>query len=170
RVNVRARAEAKADILGQVRVGAQLTVVDDDGDWIGIAPPPQARAWVHGKFIRKVGAASAAKPPPKPVAKDGMDRGAGAVLLNKAAGLYREELAKPSDERKLDDVLAIYQKVASKCQDRRLAAQAEGARQRLLKILDLISAVKKASTSVKAFEDKYEKLEAEYKRRAQSSE
>ena len=54
KVNIRARAEAKADILGQVSQGAKLRVVDEDGDWVGIAPPPQARAWIHGKFVRKV--------------------------------------------------------------------------------------------------------------------
>jgi len=169
RVNIRARAEAKADILGQVPVGTELKVVDEDGDWVGVAAPPQARAWVHSKFVRKAGPVPAG--PPKPaVVKGAMDRDAGARLLNQAAALYRKELAKPSGERKLDDVVGMYQKIATSCQDRKIAAQAEQARQRLLKIMDLIAAVNKADASVKAFEEKYNKLEAEYERRAKTSE
>jgi uncharacterized protein YgiM (DUF1202 family) len=169
KVNIRARAEIKSDILGQVPRGTKLRVVDEDGDWIGITPPPQTRAWIHGKFVRKVGELTAAKPPAT-APKDGMDRAAGAELLGKADTLYRQELLKPMDERDLDAVLGIYQKVASKCQDKALAAQAEGARQRLLKILDLMAAVKKADTSVREFEKKYRTLEEEYKRRARGAE
>lgn len=169
RVNVRARAALKGDILGQLPRGAKVAVVDQDGEWAGIAPPTQARAWVHSRFIRRVGDAVEPKPstarPPVPV-KDALDRDAGLALLGQAHKAYLSELAKKPDERKFDDVLSIYQKVAAKCTAAAVAQRAEQARQRLLKIVDLHQTLRGLREPLKQFEQKYDALEKQYKQRA----
>jgi len=166
RVNVRARAKPRADIVGQLPRGARVKVVDEDGDWCGIAPPPQASAWVHGRYMRKV---AEIPPQPPPKAKKGMDVAAAVTHLRKAAERYRAELAKPAKERNFGEVLTAYQKVASQCQDPMVARRAEQARQRLLKIVDLHQALQAAREPLEEFEKKYGALEAEFKRRAKQA-
>ncbi len=146
-----------------------MTVVDADGDWVGIAPPPQASAWIHSQHVRKIGEAGAAPAakgqPPKPA----MLRGAAAEALRKAQELYQAELAKPADKRSFDDVLAAYQKVATQSEDPAAAAAAERARQRLLKIVDLHNALRAAREPLEEFDKKYKDLEQEYRKRAEEA-
>jgi len=165
RVNVRARPSLKTDVVGQLPAGTRVKVVDGDGEWVGIAPPPQARAWVHSRFVRKAGPARprtevAARP------KTGMDSAAGVVLLKKARKVYEAELAKPARQRKFGDTLKAYQDVAAKCEDEATARRAEQERQRLLKIVDLHQSLRSLREPLEAFDKKYNTLEAEYKRRA----
>ncbi len=169
RVNVRARPNLAGDILGQAERGAKVAVVDTDGDWVGIAPPATAFAWIHSAHVRKVG--EAGTPPPakeRPVAP-AMARGAAAEALRKAQALYQAELAKPADKRDFDEVLAAYQKVAAQADDPASAAAAERARQRLLRIVDLHNSLKAAREPLDQFEGKYKALEAEYKKRAEEA-
>ena len=164
-VNVRARPTLKGDIMGQLEKGSTVAIVDKDGDWVGIAPPPAASAWVHKEFVKKVGEAGT-KPVAEPKTAKGMAAAAGAELLKKAQDLYKSELAKPSGERKFDEVIGLYQEVASKCDDAAMASRAERARQRLLKIVDLLQSLKAAREPIDQFDKKYKDLETEYKRRA----
>jgi uncharacterized protein YgiM (DUF1202 family) len=172
RVNVRARPSLKGDILGQLPKSARVKVVDEDGDWAGIAPPPQARAWVHSKFVRKGAAArpaptTAGKPTTTAAVGGAVDRAAGLALLRQARAAYAGELAKKPAERKFDGLLRTYQKVAAECRDEGVARQAEQARQRLLKIVDLHQMLRDLREPLEQFEKKYDALEKEYKRRAQ---
>jgi uncharacterized protein YraI len=162
RVNIRARPGADANVLGQLPRGTRVQLVDEDGDWAGIAPPSQAKAWVHSQYVREVPTDVAAKPP----AEQGMDAAAAAGLLGKAAAAYKAELAKPPKDRNFSDVLQAYQAVAAECRDEPTARRAEQTRQRLLKLVDLLEALKAARSPIEEFEKKYDALEAEYKRRA----
>jgi len=181
RVNVRARANPTADVLGQLPKGARVRVVDQDGDWYGIAAPPQVCAWIDARYVRKVGEAAATEPAkgeqppqkqeagrePAQAVKKTADASATWALLRKAQELYAAELAKPAKERNFNDVLAMYQKVATECRDEAVALQAEQARQRLLKIVDIHQALQAAREPLDQFERKYSALEAEYKKRAE---
>jgi uncharacterized protein YraI len=169
RVNVRARPSLKGDILGQLPQGAQVKVVDRDGEWAGIAPPSQARAWVHGKYVRKV-AAAGARPTTEAPAEGGLDRAGGLAQLREAQKAYAAELAKAPAERSFTDVLRVYQRVAAECRDETVARRAEQARQRLLKILDLHETLRGLREPLDQFEAKYKKLEEEYERRAKPPE
>ena len=55
RVNVRIAPEAEADIVGQVVEGDELEVTGAEGDWLEIAAPPTASAWVHKDYVKRVG-------------------------------------------------------------------------------------------------------------------
>lgn len=166
RVNVRARPSLKADVLGQLAAGARVKLVDEDGEWLGIGPPPHARAWLHGKLVRKVGPARPqAEPAKRP--KSGMDAAAGLVLLRQARKACDVELARPAKARKFGGVLRAYQEVAAACEDEATARRAEQARQRLLKIVDLHQTLRALREPLEQFEKKYEGLEAEYKRRGE---
>ncbi len=164
RVNVRARPKASANVMGQLPEGATVNVVDSDGDWIGIAPTRHATAWIHRRFVRKTGPASAvaSRRPPAGGAQDSKAR----AMFRDARTLYNAELKKPPKERDFTDVLAAYQEVAQKAGDPALARQAERARQRVLKIMDLHKTLQAASEPLDRFEEKYDKLEKEYKERA----
>jgi len=171
RVNVRARPSLQGDIMGQLEKGTRLKVVDEDGEWVGVAPPGCAAAWVHKDCVRKVEEAAVAKPPAKEEKKgEGMEADAASALLRKAQELYQAELAKPADQRNFDEALAAYQKVASQSEDPEVASRAERARQRLLKIVDIHNALRAAREPLEQFDKKYKDLEAEYKRRAQEAE
>ena len=161
RVNIRARALLTADIVGQLPSGARVTLVDDDGDWRGIEPPPQAVAWIHSKFIRK---ATAAAPRAKP--KETLTDLGGLTALRAIEKLFAAQLAKPPKDRDFTAVLAAYRKVAENCEDPAVARRAEQAHQRLLKIVDLHNALRAAREPLKQFERKYDALEAELRRRA----
>jgi hypothetical protein len=172
RVNLRARPGLTPDatVLGQLDKGTRLSVVDADGDWVGVSPPAQAMAWIHSQHVRKVGEGGTA-----PVAKEVtprppvLARGAAAEALRKAQELYQAELAKPAEKREFEEVLAAYQKVASQSDDPASAAAAERARQRLLKIVDLHASLRAAREPLDQFEKKYKGLEEEYKRRAEDA-
>ncbi|MFP4056670.1 MAG: SH3 domain-containing protein [Candidatus Brocadiia bacterium] len=165
RVNVRARPQREADIVGQLPQGARVSLVDEDGNWAGIAPPPQARAWVHSRYVEK----TSEPEPPQPAAAEGMDAEAAAQRLRQAAQMYKEQLAKPPEKRDFDGVLKLYQEVAAQCQDEAVARQAEQTRQRLLKLLDLLQSLKAARQPIEEFKKKYDALEEQYKQRAQGA-
>lgn len=170
RVNVRARPSLTSDVLGQMDKGTRLTVVDADGDWLGIAPPPQAMAWIHKMHVRKVGETTASPIAKEPPAKPAMTRGAAAEALRKAQALYQAELAKPAEKRNFDEVLSAYQQVAAQTDDPASAAAAERARQRLLKIVDLHNALRSAREPLEEFDQKYKSLDEEYRKRATEAE
>ncbi len=166
RVNIRSRPKPTSDVMGQLAKGSRVRLVDSDGDWIGIQPPPQATAWIHRKYVRKTSEAVPTTPPPRVAPKDGFHSVRAYAILRDAQMIYNAELKKPPKERDFIDVLSAYQKVAEKCTDDVLARRVERARQRLLKIVDLHKALQAAREPIERFEKKYEKLEAEYKKRA----
>ena len=168
RVNMRARSSLKTDVVGQLARGEQVSLRDSDGDWLGIAPTASASAWVHGRFVAKAAAAEEG-PPERAKPKDAIGREEALGVFREARRLYQAELAKPAAQRNFNAVMAAYQKVATKCEDAAVAAQAERARQRLLKIVDLHQGLRDAGKPVAEFQRKYEKLEAEYKRRAEQA-
>ena len=167
RVNIRARPSLRSDVMGQLPRGAKLKVVDRDGEWVGVAPPPQAAAWVHCNYVRKATEPPPAEAQPKP--PKGLSSEQAIALLQAAAKKYEAELAKPPDKRDFSEVLAAYQKVATDCNDEALARRAERARQRLLKIRDLHEALRAARQPLEEFDQKYKKLEQEYLRRARQA-
>lgn len=168
RVNVRARALATSNVMGQLPEGATVAIVDTDGEWVGIEPPPQATAWVHHKYVRKTSGAALPRvaTPARPVPKDALSMGRSLALLRDARMIYEAELKRPAAQRDFTTVLAAYQKVAEKSANEGLARRAESARQRLLKIVDLHKVLQAARKPIREFDDKYKKLEAEYKRKA----
>jgi len=167
RVNIRARADRRADILGQLPAGARVELVDADGDWAGIAPPTQATAWVHSKFLRKTArAATRPKPGTRTPTTATMDAAGGLALLRQARQAYTAQLDRPPKQRSFDQVLKTYQKVAAECQDQAVARRAEQARQRLLKIVDLHHTLRALREPLEQFRHKYDALEREYQRRA----
>jgi len=169
RVNVRGRPGLTGDVLGQVSTGAKLTVVDADGEWVGVSPPPETFAWIHKQHVRKVGEAGAPPAGKERPALPTMGLTAAAEALRKAQELYQAELAKPADKRNFDDVLAAYQKVATQSDDPYSAAAAERARQRLLKIVDLHNSLRAAREPLDEFDKKYKALEEEYKKRVEEA-
>lgn len=174
RVNVRARANPTADVVGQLPQGARVKVTDDDGEWCGIVAPPQVSAWIDARYVRKAegavpepAVAQTQEGPPKEGApKKTVEFSAAAALLRKAQERYASELAKPPKDRDFGEVLTIYQKVVTDCQDEAVARQAEAARQRLLKIVDIHQALQAAREPFEQFEKKHNALEADYKRKA----
>ncbi len=51
RVNLRARPESAAEILGQVEYGERLFVRAREGEWARIQPPEYLDMWVHRDFV-----------------------------------------------------------------------------------------------------------------------
>jgi len=168
RVNIRARANPKADVMGQLARGARVSLVDEDGEWRGIAPPDAVSAWVHSRFVRKATGPAAKRPPDEKAGPEAAS-GAATALLKKAQELFAAELAKAPDQRDFGGALAAYQRVAATCKGTAAASRAEQARQRLLKIVDLHEALKGARQSLDQFDTKYKNLEAEYRRRAEEA-
>jgi SH3-like domain-containing protein len=53
RVNLRARPGLNYEVVLQVNFGDVLTVAELEGEeWIGVAPPRNAHAWVHRDFVK----------------------------------------------------------------------------------------------------------------------
>ena len=51
RLNVRARPGLQYEAVGQVLQGDKVTVLAVEGDWVGIAAPPNCSAWVPSNFL-----------------------------------------------------------------------------------------------------------------------
>ncbi|HMP72953.1 MAG TPA: SH3 domain-containing protein [Kiritimatiellia bacterium] len=51
RVNVRARADLAAEVIGQLDYGTEVVVRGVDGDWVEINPPDAIEFWVHRDFV-----------------------------------------------------------------------------------------------------------------------
>ena len=51
RVNLRARPDLQAEVVGQVNRGDRLTVKSMTEEWVEIAPPSAIEFWVHRDFI-----------------------------------------------------------------------------------------------------------------------
>ncbi len=51
RVNVRARPEQRAEVVGQLNEGDTLAYVESREPWIGIRPPEELSLWVFGEFV-----------------------------------------------------------------------------------------------------------------------
>ena len=197
KVNIRARGNPTADVIGQLADGAKVRIAETEGDWCGIAAPPEVMAWIDGRYVRKVEGAAVAEPGkaqvPEPVkepgketakepAKEGakeavkvpvptrtVEVGEASALLRKAQERYAAELAKPPKDRDFGEVLSMYQKVASECGDAEVARQAEAARQRLLKIVDIHQALQAAREPIEQFDKKYNKLEEEFMRKVEGA-
>jgi len=52
RVNLRAKADLNAEVVGQMSDGDILTAKSFPGEWVEVVPPPGIDLWVHGDFIR----------------------------------------------------------------------------------------------------------------------
>lgn len=52
RVNLRARADLKAEVVGQVADGELLEARSTREDWVEIAPPESVDLWVHKDFVQ----------------------------------------------------------------------------------------------------------------------
>jgi SH3-like domain-containing protein len=53
RVNLRARPEADAEVVGQVDTGSRLTARSLQGDWVEVAAPDTVDGWVHREFVEE---------------------------------------------------------------------------------------------------------------------
>ena len=51
RVNLRARPDLRAEVVGQVDRGEQLTVTSITDSWAEILPPDGVEFWIHGDFV-----------------------------------------------------------------------------------------------------------------------
>jgi hypothetical protein len=61
RVNVRLEGNMEGMQIGQVTKGMTLTVLDAQDGWLKIAPPPGIGPWVHGAYVKRLGAATDAE-------------------------------------------------------------------------------------------------------------
>lgn len=52
RVNLRARADLKAEVVGQVADGEQLEARSIREDWVEVVPPESVDLWVHKDFVQ----------------------------------------------------------------------------------------------------------------------
>jgi hypothetical protein len=52
RVNLRAKAEAQAEVVGQISDGEFLNARSFQDDWVEVAPPDSVDLWVHREFIK----------------------------------------------------------------------------------------------------------------------
>ncbi|NOY80341.1 MAG: SH3 domain-containing protein [Kiritimatiellaeota bacterium] len=54
-LNVRARPGLRFEVIAKLRKDAAVTVVAEEGDWIGIVPPKNAKAYVAARFLEADG-------------------------------------------------------------------------------------------------------------------
>ncbi len=54
-LNVRARPGLRFEVIAKLRKDAAVTVVTEEGDWIGIVPPKNAKAYVAARFLEADG-------------------------------------------------------------------------------------------------------------------
>ncbi|MFT5123984.1 MAG: hypothetical protein ACI9TH_000367 [Kiritimatiellia bacterium] len=52
-VNVRARADANSEVVTQASFGEEVIIKGLDGDWLEIAPPDDAKLWVHVDYLNE---------------------------------------------------------------------------------------------------------------------
>lgn len=52
RVNLRARAEATSEVVGQVSVDERLPVQQVQEEWVQVVPPDRIDLWVHRDFVK----------------------------------------------------------------------------------------------------------------------
>ena len=52
RVNLRAKADMQAEVVGQIADGEFLNARSFQGDWVEVAPPGNVELWVHREFIK----------------------------------------------------------------------------------------------------------------------
>lgn len=52
-VNLRVRPDSGTEVVAQARKGQSLEVVRNEGDWMGVLAPTNARVWVKSQFLRK---------------------------------------------------------------------------------------------------------------------
>ncbi len=55
RVNLRAKPELTAEVVGQVEYGDRLVVRAREGDWAQVEPPDYVDMWVHREFVEDGG-------------------------------------------------------------------------------------------------------------------
>ncbi|HOG17899.1 MAG TPA: SH3 domain-containing protein [Syntrophales bacterium] len=65
-VRIRVSADRKSGVVAVRKKGDELAVVGVRGDWIGIAAPSEARAWISGRYVDVV-----ERPEPAAVGGDG---------------------------------------------------------------------------------------------------
>jgi SH3-like domain-containing protein len=70
KVNVRAKPNSSASVLGQVTQGDVVRLLQKTDDWWQIEPPAKTIGWVHGDFVRFKSAAIPVSPEPKTITKD----------------------------------------------------------------------------------------------------
>ncbi len=63
-VRVRVRPWVRSTVVGELNQGTTVRIKDIRGEWLKIAPPPTARAWVFGKFVRFEGDVTEVEAPP----------------------------------------------------------------------------------------------------------
>ena len=52
RVNLRAKADMRAEVVGQIADGEFLNARSFQDDWVEVAPPASVELWVHREFIK----------------------------------------------------------------------------------------------------------------------
>ncbi len=52
RVNLRAKADLQAEVVGQIADGEYLSARSFQDDWVEVAPPDSVELWVHREFIK----------------------------------------------------------------------------------------------------------------------
>ncbi|MBU2541195.1 MAG: SH3 domain-containing protein [Candidatus Omnitrophica bacterium] len=62
RVNVRAKPNLKATLLGQLNKGEIVTIRGQNNEWLKIAPTPNCFAWIKAEFVNYIRAGLAKEP------------------------------------------------------------------------------------------------------------
>ena len=147
RVNVRVRTDINSEIVCQLNRGETVDVRGSEGEWLNIAPPDSAEAWVSAEFVRRLSddeakAAQAQRAREQAEARARID---GEKLLARLAArlkdqdkLFVEELAKNPAERDYVQILAEYQRLEQDSDDEQIDAQA---RMRMI-LLDAMQNIK----------------------------
>lgn len=53
RVNLRGRADANGEVVGQATAGQELKVLQPGDLWVAVAPPDGIRCWIHKDFVQE---------------------------------------------------------------------------------------------------------------------
>jgi len=154
RVNVRAR-KGKGDVMGQVKSGDKLAVRGHDGNWLKIAPPETISAWVSAKYVRFLSTYDNMKATIESLDKFN-------DMMHQAKMKYELELEKKPEERDLESVLTMYDRIMS-------AAPNETAMAQVKAQIDIVAAIKRLNDSFidsmqpyRGLPDKLAELEKKY--------
>ncbi len=111
-VRIRSNPSTASDVLGMIGKGRRVEIVAAKEGWYQIAGPPEASAWISGKYVDYYGtveehADELAKERVFVEVRAGVE-----AKIAEADKLYREELKKPLTDRDFSAVVAIYEEIA----------------------------------------------------------
>jgi SH3-like domain-containing protein len=148
---VRVRPWVRSTVVGEVNEGTTVRIKDIRGQWLKIAPPPTARAWVFGKYVRFEGDVTEVEAPAQPA---GEAAGAAAPASPGEAAESRV------DSEGMEETL-LAQQLEEKRQQRIAEMKAEAEARRL-------AAEQAAQAVIDRAEERLRRIEEETRRRQEA--